>query len=469
MRWHAEHMVEDDIMSHCSDSLAWKHFNDTHPEFAAEIRNVRLCLCTDGFQPFAQYGAQYSCWPVIVTPLNLPPWLCMKDKHMFLTVLVPGPKNPKDKLDVYLQPLIKELNQLWDVGVQTYDISKKKNFQMRVALMWTVSDFPAYSMLSGWSTAGRLACPYCMESSDAFTLSKSGKQSWFDNHRKFLSSDHTFRRNKNSFLKNKTITKVAPSVRSGVQILTEIQDLGLMKAIDIGADENNRAKCKNCGWRKKSIFWELPYWSTNLIRHNLDVMHIEKNVFDNIFNTVMDVQGKTKDTLKSRQELNEYCRRPELAQNAKTGKYPKACYTLDKKGKEELCKWVKELRFPDGYISNLSRCVDMKKHRFFGMKSHDCHVFMQRLIPIAFKELLSPHVWKPLTELSLFFKELTATVIRKEDIDRLHAQIPIILCKMEKIFPPNFFDSMEHLPVHLAYEASIAGPVHYRWKYPFER
>ncbi|CAA0819152.1 Unknown protein, partial [Striga hermonthica] len=173
MRWHAEHTVEDGVMTHCSDSLAWKHFNNTHTEFAKEIRNVRLSLSTDGFQPFAQYGAQYSCWPVIVTPLNFPPWLCMKDQHMFLTVLVPGPKNPKDKLDVYLQPLIKELNQLWDVGVQTYDISKKQNFQMRAALMWTISDFPAYSMLSGWSTAGRLACPYCMEDSDAFTLSKS--------------------------------------------------------------------------------------------------------------------------------------------------------------------------------------------------------------------------------------------------------------------------------------------------------
>jgi Domain of unknown function (DUF4218) len=35
--------------------------------------------------------------------------------------------------------------------------------------------------------------------------------------------------------------------------------------------------------------------------------------------------------------------------------------------------------------------------------------------------------------------------------------------------PPSFFDSMEHLPVHLAYEARIAGPVQYRWMYPFER
>ena len=44
---------------------------------------------------------------------------------MFLSILVLGPKNPKDKLDVFLQPLIAQLNHLWDVGVNTYDISKK--------------------------------------------------------------------------------------------------------------------------------------------------------------------------------------------------------------------------------------------------------------------------------------------------------------------------------------------------------
>ena len=65
---------------------------------------------------------------------------------MFLSILVPRPKNLKDKLDVFLQPLMVELNHLWDVGVNTYDISKKQNFMMRVALMWTVSDFPTYSM-----------------------------------------------------------------------------------------------------------------------------------------------------------------------------------------------------------------------------------------------------------------------------------------------------------------------------------
>ena len=65
----------------------------------------------------------------------------------------------------------------------------------------------------------------------------------------------------------------------------------------------------------------------------------------------------------------------------------------------------------NGYASNMGRCVDMKKHKLFGMKGHDCHVFMQRLIPIAFRELLPGNVWQALTEISIFLKNLTSTVI----------------------------------------------------------
>jgi hypothetical protein len=63
-------------------------------------------------------------WPVIVTPYNLPPSMCMKEEYLFLTLMIPGRKNPKGKIDVFLQPLINELKMLWDTGVTTYDVSK---------------------------------------------------------------------------------------------------------------------------------------------------------------------------------------------------------------------------------------------------------------------------------------------------------------------------------------------------------
>ena len=79
---------------------------------------------------------------------------------MFLSIIVLGPNNPKHKID--------ELKHLWDVGVETYDVSQKQKFQMRVSLLWTISDFSAYLMLSRWSTAAKLAYPHCMEYSMLF-------------------------------------------------------------------------------------------------------------------------------------------------------------------------------------------------------------------------------------------------------------------------------------------------------------
>jgi hypothetical protein len=68
---------------------------------------------------------------------------------MFLSLVIPGPSSPVRNIDVCLRPLIDELAQLWFSGTLTYDISRKQNFLMRAALMWTINDFSAYGMLSG--------------------------------------------------------------------------------------------------------------------------------------------------------------------------------------------------------------------------------------------------------------------------------------------------------------------------------
>jgi len=127
-----------------------------------------------------------------------------------------------------------------------------------------------------------------------------------------------------------------------------------------------------------------------MIRHNLDVMHVEKNVFDNIFNTVMDIKAKTKDTANARQDLRLICKRPKLELVLENEKYkkPKATYVLNSDQRRMVCEWIKQLKFPDGYASNISRCINVDEGKIYGMKSHDCHVFMQRLIPLAFRDML---------------------------------------------------------------------------------
>ena len=129
MRWHYEHRREDGILCHPSDVAAWKHFDNKCPNFSLEPQNVRLVLCADGFNPYTLSLRSYSIWPVVVTPYNLPREMCMTTPLMFLTYVISDPKNPKNKIDVYLQSLIDELKELWDVGVETYNILRGINFR----------------------------------------------------------------------------------------------------------------------------------------------------------------------------------------------------------------------------------------------------------------------------------------------------------------------------------------------------
>ena len=144
-----------------ADAEGWKDFDKKHRWFAQESWNVRLGLAIDGFNPFKNMNNLYSMWPVLVFPYNLPPWKFMKEHFLMMSLLILGPQAPGKDIDVYLRPLVEELKELWDVGVQTYDVSKEQYFHMHTAILWTVNDFPVYGDLSGWSTKGCKACPIC--------------------------------------------------------------------------------------------------------------------------------------------------------------------------------------------------------------------------------------------------------------------------------------------------------------------
>jgi len=74
-----------------------------------------------------------------------------------------------------------------------------------------------------------------------------------------------------------------------------------------------------------------------------------------------------------------------------------------------------------------------------------------------------------LTELSQFFRDLCVSKFHVNDVLRLEKSIAKILCKLERVFPPSFFNVMEHLPLHLPRELKLGGPVQYGWMYDYER
>jgi hypothetical protein len=110
MRWHKEGEHENNnVMVHLSDGEAWKALDNFDPDFARDARNVHIGLVIDGFTPFIESAASYSCWPVFAIPYNLPLALCIKYEHMFLFLIVPSLDNPGPQLNVKMQSLIEEL------------------------------------------------------------------------------------------------------------------------------------------------------------------------------------------------------------------------------------------------------------------------------------------------------------------------------------------------------------------------
>jgi hypothetical protein len=86
MRWYKEGVHENNIvMVHTSDSEPWKALNNSYVNFTSDVRNVRIGLVTDNFDPFGTNSATYSYWPIFTITYNLSPSFCMKYVSVFCT------------------------------------------------------------------------------------------------------------------------------------------------------------------------------------------------------------------------------------------------------------------------------------------------------------------------------------------------------------------------------------------------
>ena len=351
-----------------------------------------------------------------------------------LTLLIPGPHSPGKDMDVFLCPLIDELNELWVHGLDTRDAASENGvFRMRAALLWTVNDFPARSSLSGWSGQGYRARPTCNE--DTPSMRVIGKTAYFG-HCRFLPTNHHWWSNLQ--FDGRTERKRPPRRFSMTDIL---EQLHRVKTGIPGKHPNyGGVKRKKGGdelnWRKKSIFYELPYWATIELKHNLDVMHIEKNVCDSLLGTLLGDPHKSKDTDNARRDLAKLGIRHELHLFEDGNKLMKQAtdYTFSDANRRKFCRFVRSVKFPDGFASNLSKNVAQNDSRLLGLKSHDCHVIMQRLLPVGCRSLVSKNIWSTIVELCTFFKQFCVSTVNVSDMVEAQNQLVFILFKLEKKF-----------------------------------
>ncbi|XP_074347298.1 uncharacterized protein LOC141686143 [Apium graveolens] len=356
-----------------------------------------------------------------------------------------GPTEPGNDIDVFLQPLIEDLQQLW-LGKQVYDAYKRDSFLLRGILLWTISDYPALGNLPGNVIKGYNACTVCVDNTKATRLVHYRKTVVM-RHRRWLPRYHPYRKQKTAF--DNTVEKdVAPIPLIGEQVFGRVQHL---RDHVFGKTQRQPRWKKGEArpvWKKVSIFFQLEYWKFLPVRHVLDVMHIEKNICEFLLGTLLNIPGKTKDRESVRLDMADMGIRTELRPKTpgKKENVPLASWNLSNAKNKVVCSSFLQMKLPDGFCSNIKNLVNMEKLRLGGMKSHDCHTILHHLLPISIRK-----------------------VIDVDKLEKMQSELVEILCQLDKHFPPSFFDVMIHLSVHLVREVKLCGPIFLRWMYPFER
>src|SRR5438105_1238272 len=143
-------------------------------------------------------------------------------------------------------------------------------------------------------------------------------------------------------------------------------------------------------------------------------MHVEKNVRDSILVILLDLPGTKKDGIKLRKDFVQLGIRPELhLQEREDGKLYllHASYNMTIEEKRAICKCLRGVRVPTGYSTNIKNLVSMKDLKLVGMKSHDCHVMMTHMLPIAIRGTKLDYVKLALMRLCYFFNTVAQKVI----------------------------------------------------------
>ena len=229
----------------------------------------------------------------------------------------------------------------------------------------------------------------------------------------------------------------------------------MVKYINVEFGKSKKCWMVIANERNSLYFFELPYWKSLYVRHNLDVMHIEKNLSKNIIDTLLNIPRKMKDGpnmwfYKVDMGIQEKLA-PQKRGNKRIYCHP-TCYSLMRLEKWDFCTTLSEVKVPSGYSSIVKILVQMKGLKLINLKSHDCYTLMQQLLSIAIWNVLLKGVQNVITRLCYFFNAICSRVIDPSKLDRLQADLVETVCLFENYFPPTLFDTKVHLMMHLVRE-----------------
>jgi len=150
---------------------------------------------------------------------------------------------------------------------------------------------------------------------------------------------------------------------------------------------------------------------------------------DSLIGTLLNINEKTKDGLNAYLDLIEMNIRGDLApiEMDERTYLPPACYTMLKDEKVSFCQCLKDVKGPQGHSSNVKSLVSMQDLKLVGLKSRDCHILMQQLLPVAIRGILPKNVRHTITRLCSFFSSICCKVIDPLKLDELQDEIVFYL------------------------------------------
>ena len=116
---------------------------------------------------------------------------------------------------------------------------------------------------------------------------------------------------------------------------------------------------------------------------------------------------------------------------------------MTREEQKAFCKVLKNIKVPDGYARNISKCVNEAQCKLIGLKTHDCHVLMQQLLPLTIRGLMPKGPRDAIIRLYNFFNKVRQRVIDREKLMEYENEVVETLCLFERFFPPAFFDVIE--------------------------
>jgi hypothetical protein len=100
------------MIRHPADVTRWQNIDSQNPKFAIDPRNIRTAMSTDDMNPLMN-NSTHSTWTIVLAILNLPPWLCNKQKYITMSGLISVAQQPGNDIDTYFRHLVEDLKELW--------------------------------------------------------------------------------------------------------------------------------------------------------------------------------------------------------------------------------------------------------------------------------------------------------------------------------------------------------------------